>query len=283
MTLEQGDEKAKRLYKYRPDNEHTLRLLECQELCFSFAEDFNDPFDCRVLIDCEGNEDAWRKLAESIPMSTETKWEAMEYLKSINFNPKTIKEQSDKHDFKTFIVYCLSEIRDNILMWSHYTNSHHGICIGFETSIQNNSLCIRHNDSDLKCHPEPACHNFLPISKVDYKDQYPQPYDMFKSKTADLIAFLTTKGEDWKYEKERRIILAYGDIKKNTIKFNKSTLKEVILGSKVDESFTKQVFNIIKKDYLAKGHSVEVFESRLDDQRYKLNIQKINQENRGSK
>ena len=161
-------------------------------------------------------------------------------------------------------------------MWSHYTNSHHGICIGFETSIQNNSLCIRHNDSDLNCHPEPAYHNFLPISKVDYKDQYPQPYDMFKGKTTDLIAFLTTKGRDWNYEEERRIILAYGDIKKNIIKFDKSILKEVIVGSKLNESFTEQVFNIIRKDYLAEGHSVEVFESSLDNQRYKLNIKKIN-------
>ncbi|MHC4334517.1 MAG: DUF2971 domain-containing protein [Planctomycetota bacterium] len=278
MALREGHEELKRLYKYRPDNGHTLRVLECQELWFPFAEDFNDPFDCRVLIDSEGegDEDDWRKLAESIPMSTETKRGAMEYLKSINFDPKTIKEQSDKHDRKTYIVYCLSEIRDNILMWSHYTNSHHGICIGFETSIQNNSLCIRHNDSDLKCHPEPAYHNFLPIYKVDYKDQYPQPYDMFKGKTADLIAFLTTKAKDWNYEQEHRIILARGDIKKNTIKFDKSILKEVIVGSKLNESFTEQVFNIIKKDYLAEGHSVEVFESSLDNQRYKLNIKKIN-------
>lgn len=278
MALREGDEKVKRLYKYRPDNEHTLRLLECQELYFTFAEDFSDPFDCRVLIDGdgEGDEDGWRKLAESIPMSTETKQEAMEYLKSINFNPKIIKEQSDKHDRKTYIVYCLSEIRDNILMWSHYANSHHGICIGFETSIQNNSLCIRHNDSDLKCHPEPANHNFLSIYKVDYEEQYPQPFVMFKGKTADLIAFLTTKAKDWNYEEERRIIFAHGDIKKNIIKFDKSILKEVIVGSKLNENFTKKVFSIIKKDYLAEGHSVEVFESSLDNQRYKLNIKKIN-------
>jgi len=278
MALRQGDEKVKRLYKYRPDKEHTLRLLECQELYFTFAEDFNDPFDCRVLIDGEGegDEDDWRKLAESIPMSTETKQEAMRSLKSINFNPKIIKEQSDNYVRKTFIVYCLSEIRDNILMWSHYANCHHGICIGFETSTQNNPLCIRHNDSDLKCHPESAYHNFLPIYKVDYKDQYPPPYDMFKGKTADLIAFLTTKGKDWNYEKEYRIILARGDKKKNIIKFDKSILKEVIVGSKLNESFTEQVFNIIRKDYLAEGHSVEVFESSLDNQRYKLNIKKIN-------
>ena len=276
MTLRQGDEKVKRLYKYLPDNENTLRLLECQELYFSFVQDFNDPFDCRILVDFEGNKDDWRKLAESIPISTERKREAMTYLKSIDFNPQKIKEQHDKDTFKTAIVYCLSEIRDNILMWSHYTNSHHGICIGFETLIQDNSLCIMHNDSDLNGHPEPTYHKFLPISRVEYQDQYPQPYHFIKGKTDELFAFLTTKGEDWKYEKERRIILAYGDIKKNIIKFDKSILKEVIVGSKLNESFTKQVFNIIKKDYLAKGHSVEVFESSLDEQRYKLNIKKIN-------
>jgi hypothetical protein len=90
------------------------------------------------------------------------------------------------------------------------------------------------------------------------------------------MAFLRTKGTDWNYEKEHRIILAHGDIKKNIIKFDKSMLKEVIVGSRLNESFTEQVFNIIKKDYLAEGHSVEVFESSLDNQRYKLNIKKIN-------
>lgn len=276
MALRQGDEKIKRLYKYRPDNEHTLRLLECQELWFSFAADFNDPFDCRVLLDCDGDEGDWMKLAESLPISTEEKRKGMEYLKSISFDPKTIKEQHDKYDFRNLIVYCLSEIRDNILMWSHYANSHHGICIGFETSIQDNSLCIRHNDIDLNCHCEPIYHNFLPISKVDYENQCPPPYNFCKSKTSELIAFYTTKAKDWNYEKERRIIMPHGELKKNIIKFDKSILKEVIVGSKLKQTFVEKIFTIIKKDYLAEGHSVEVFESSLDEQKYKLNIRKIN-------
>lgn len=279
MLLDNSEqfEKLKRLYKYRPDNEHTLRLLEYQEFYFSFAEDFNDPFDCRVLIDCEGDADDWRRLAESIPISTETNREAMETLRSVDYDSKAIKKIYEKcYLKKSVLVYCLSEIRDNILMWSHYTNSHHGICIGFETTIQENLLCIMRIDPNLNRHLDSDHNYFLNISKVEYQDQCPQSYDFFNGETKDLIAFMTTKGKDWKYEKEHRIILPCKDKNGKIIKFNKSALKEVILGSKVDESFKKQVLNIIKKDYLEKGHSVEVFESRLDDQRYKLNIQKIN-------
>lgn len=70
--------------------------------------------------------------------------------------------------------------------------------------------------------------------------------------------------------------MAYREIKENVVKFNKDILKEVILGSRVDESFKKRVLDIVQKDYLEKGYCVEVFESSLDDQRYKLNIKKIN-------
>jgi hypothetical protein len=30
-------------------------------------------------------------------------------------------------------VYCLSSLPDNFLMWAHYTDSHKGVCFGFET------------------------------------------------------------------------------------------------------------------------------------------------------
>lgn len=279
MVLRQEDEKIKRLYKYRPDNEHTLRLLECQELWFSFAKDFNDPFDCLFPDFEEVVEEDWMKLAESLSVSIEEKRKVLNYLKSINFDPTVIKEQYGKDNFKSLIVYCLSEIRDNILMWSHYANSHHGICIGFETLMQDNSLWIRHNDSDFNHHAGPYYHNFLPIYKVDYKDKYPPPYNFRQGKIDDLFAFFTTKATDWYYEKERRIVIPYGEygeVKKNIIKFDKSALKEVIVGNKLNQAFIEKVFTIIQKDYIAKGHSVEVFESSLDEQQYKLNIRKIN-------
>jgi len=267
-------EKVKRLYKYRPDNEHSLRLLEYQELYFSFPEDFNDPFDSRILVDYEGGEDDWRGLAESLPISTETKQRSMELVGSVGYDSEAIKKISDEfHHKNTFLIYCLSEIRDNVLMWSHYTNSHHGICIGFETTIQENLFCIMRIDPKLNCHLDSASNFFLNILKVEYQDQYPQPFKFFNGETKKLFAFLTTKGTDWRYEEEHRIILPHKDEK--IIKFNKSMLKEVILGSKVKKSFKRQVLNIIKKDYLENGHSVEVFESSLDNKRYKLNIEKM--------
>ena len=279
MLLDNSEqfEKAKRLYKYRPNNEHTLRLLEYQEFYFSFPEDFNDPFDCRVLFDCEGDADDWRRLAESMNIPIELRRKAMETLSSVGYDSQAIKKMYENNYLKkSFLVYCLSEIRDNILMWSHYTNSHYGICIGFDAIIQKNSLCIMRIAPNLNRHLDSDYNYFLNISKVEYQDQYPQSYDFFNNETKDLFAFWTTKGKDWKYEKEHRIIFPCKDENEKIIKFNKSALKEVILGSKVDESYKKQVLNIIKKDYLEKDHSVEVFESRLDDQKYKLNIQKIN-------
>jgi hypothetical protein len=150
MALRQGDEKVKRLYKYRQDNDHTLQILKNQELYFPFVKDFNDPFDCRVMVDWNGSdENNWRALAEREYIPEPIRQGALEGLRSIGFDANKIKQLYDKSEFKTVVIYCLSEIRDNILMWSHYTNSHRGICLGFETSIQDNSLCIKHNDPDI--------------------------------------------------------------------------------------------------------------------------------------
>lgn len=270
------NEKVKLLYKYRPDNKHTLRSLEFQEFYFSFPYEFNDPFDSRVLVDCEGDEDDWSELAEFVGISTDARSKAMETLKSLDFDSQAIKKIYEGRQERFILVYCLSEIRDNILMWSHYSNSHHGICLGFETIIQENLLCIMRIDPNFNRHLDSAHNYFLNISKIEYQEHRPKPYDFFSNREIkSLFAFLTAKGIKWEYEKEHRIILPYKDKMRRIITFNKSSLKEVILGSKIDASYKKQVLDIIKRVYLDKGHHVEVFESQLDDQRYKVNIQNI--------
>ena len=160
-------------------------------------------------------------------------------------------------------------------MWSHYSRSHHGICIGFETTRQKESLFIARTGPNRDRSLDSETDYFL-VSKVEYQGQYPQPVVFLDRKADELFAFMKTKGKDWEYEKEHRIILAYNDEKSTLMKFDKSALKEVILGSKVEPTYKEQVLAIIKKDYLEKGHSVEVFHSRLDDLSYKLNIHKIN-------
>jgi len=272
MELRLGDKRVTNLYKYRPDNDHTLQILKNQELYFSFTRDFNDPFDCRILIDFSGsNENNWRALAERERIPEPTLQKAVEGLCSIGFDANEIKRIYNKANFNTYIIYCLSEIRENVLMWSHYANSHHGLCIGFEIKIQDNLLFIKIAKDYLN---KLLSFGHLPISKVEYSDDCPTPYKIFDD-SIDLLKFLKNKGKSWEYEQEHRIILPYGEINKNIIRFDKSVLKKVILGYKIKDTFKQQVLEIIANEYISNGYIVDVFQSSLSDSRYELNIEKI--------
>jgi hypothetical protein len=47
-----------------------------------------------------------------------------------------LKSQGDLVDFlsETYALACFSEIPDNLLMWSHYTDGHHGIVVEFDVN-----------------------------------------------------------------------------------------------------------------------------------------------------
>lgn len=265
-----------RLYKYRQDNDHTLQILKNQELYFSFTRDFNDPFDCRIIVSCDGSdENSWRALAERWHIPEPTWQKALELLQSIDFDSNKIKQLYDKHKFKTYIICCLSEIRDNVPMWSHYAKSHHGICVGFEIETRDNLLFMKIDDHDPKDHPNGLLsYGFLPISKVEYSDECPEPYGIFDD-PRHILEFLKIKGKSWEYEQEHRIILPHGEINKNIIRFDKLILKEVILGCNIQNKFKEQVLELIANEYISNGYNVDVFESHLSDSRYELNIEKI--------
>ena len=275
MTLLAGDESRPLMYKYRPDNETTLRILRNKEMYFSFVADFNDPFDCRVTVNCKGTERDWTEYANSLPIPQAIKCQTLSYLRSINFDPETILSQYKKQNFQTVVVYCLSEVPDNILMWSHYSNCHRGVCLGFSTEVEGNSLGIRMNDPTLRRIPAIVFGDFVPLTKVSYQSQMPPPYDLFTGSTEALKAFLRTKSPDWAYERERRILLPYQKPGKHIVTFAKQSLSEVILGCRTPREFRMQVLDVISTEYMSAGHAVAVYQADLDDHAYSLRLNRI--------
>ncbi|MBW3779679.1 DUF2971 domain-containing protein [Aeromonas veronii] len=102
-------------------------------------------------------------------------------------------------------VISLTENPRSLLMWAHYGNDHKGICIGYKSDF----LTKKENK------PLPASRPFntYPI-KVNYDkvrfDEYTDNFgDLNNEELLNkiLIKTLTTKGDDWIYEKEHRCIL----------------------------------------------------------------------------
>lgn len=132
-----------------------------------------------------------------------------------------------KHSFKAENVLCLSEEKDNLLMWAHYADGHRGFCVEFTDYADDelDAFKIRHNfDKSVSPDKLPTVRNAKPVQYKSskeiealikdiptddtalqaYFDSLPVPKQ--KELTARIQSTSYIKHIDWKYEKEYRII-----------------------------------------------------------------------------
>ncbi|MFQ2447576.1 DUF2971 domain-containing protein [Aeromonas caviae] len=100
-------------------------------------------------------------------------------------------------------VISLSETQRNILMWAHYANEHRGLCIGYDNDPFNFKKNRPHTLRDI----------YYQLHKVNYDtSRYDPLNDEFKNShsiywiNAVVKKMLTTKSDEWIYEKEHRYI-----------------------------------------------------------------------------
>lgn len=116
-------------------------------------------------------------------------------------------------------IICLTEAKDNLLMWSHYANEHKGAIVGIFSDLGSN-ISIFSNLFDLKCKSTVSfngSHMFTgECVPVIYRKQPRYRVDMFdfdyshiSVEGADRILFeiFQQKSDEWIYEKEHRITL----------------------------------------------------------------------------
>ena len=133
-----------------------IDILQSLRLKVSPPNQFNDPFEflpkvdfCidetamkRVMTDQDALRSVWEESGREMPFEDfATMVKAMsenvglEHVASARrmFQELALLRQSDVVDFisKTYALACYSEISDNLLMWSHYTDRHRGIVVGF--------------------------------------------------------------------------------------------------------------------------------------------------------
>jgi hypothetical protein len=207
------------LYKYQTLSINTLSSLSKNYLYFANPEQLNDPFDVAS--------DSLEKQFKNLKLN--------------------------KKDFK---LCSLSQINDNKLMWSHYTQDHTGICVGY------NFLYLP---------------NYVGKDKVKYKNTNLNEKDLFEN----LIEYWTLKSEDWEYEKEVRL-LHYGNKQKipYTFDINEAIEKNIIalqiesitFGLKFEnEDILKPIILEIERKQERK---IKLFKAKRTEQ--KLIIEKVN-------
>lgn len=215
------------LYKYRADNEHTENIIKNSALWFSRPREFNDPFDCYSVPAKFSKQEAQMWLHNRISYKEASENDKKIAERNIN-NLSLLDVKSDIDEVVNNIgICCFNKTEKEILMWSHYSDGHKGLCLQF----------------DIKEDPM----FFLLPKKVKYETSI-TPLNYFKEGSEKLLIdrFIVPKYNKWSYEQEVRIIKISDEMKFNEsdkgkeIKFKTSSLRKIIFGCKAsDETISK--------------------------------------------
>lgn len=168
-----------------------------------------------------------------------------------------IKDTYKKMNLSRLGLLSLSSKKNDLLMWSHYANSHQGIVIGFNK----NHEYFKQNKS-IKDYE-----GLLRIVKYQYKK--PKIYLM------EDREFLFTKSNHWKYENEYRVIKKLENLIKicdiYVDKFPKDLISSVTFGLKISEEHKLKILDILSKTNM----SIKIFDTKINSEEYKLDFEEI--------
>jgi Protein of unknown function (DUF2971) len=260
--LAKANEIPKRLYKYRAFSNLTLDMLVNDKIFFADPSTFNDPLDTRPSLNTDlSAQNLQQILAQFVERRVSAEMKAA--ASQIKYRgPKTVKHiarQSRQHadqliaqihydatnpeyetvDSLQFIlghhveqellrqyekgICSLAERVNCPLMWSHYGDQHHGVCLGYSVPADaaTSLLKVKYGGS-----------RFVEASKVAA---------MLKGDQAaqEIVdeAVLLRKAYDWRYEREWRLIARRG------LQNSPLELEEVVFGIRCSSSV---IFTVIK-------------------------------------
>ncbi len=240
------DESPMHFYKYKgvSNLDYSCRIFTDNELYFSKIDDFNDPFDCRYRYELDGSEADLIEYHDKIQREhhpsrneQERRLETDQWLEDIKTPGYKEEIQQDLIEkTRKWGIYCLSAVRDDILMWAHYANGHRGFCLEFLNEPSDQFYAKRKpNDPDFLSHP---C--LLPI-EVKYSDEYPVIDPLSEDYTDDwtmVTKGFRTKATQWQYEKEWRLLDDNGP---GPHQFPSRFLTGVIFGCEMSEDHKEMI------------------------------------------
>ncbi len=164
---------------------------------FGSPLNFNDPYDCALKprIKPPTDADIERRRHHYVegakfPDSARQHFKALsavELRESVIRNGGEVIQERIEIFLKNNGVSCFSEVKGNLLLWSHYGENCKGFCLEFRTDMA----------------------PFEKLHKVKYTDEMPQ-IDLIamlcEEDNDEVINLYRTKASDWKYEHEWRCI-----------------------------------------------------------------------------
>ena len=246
------------LYKYRPlyamnaeglrhPHPFTATIFKDAQIYYAAPKSFNDPFDCNLKLHFDGTTPAeWRIYFESLAQKFPHRKRNLEkFARDISNTKKSLQwrdfsrnlekkiEETRKSHYEDSSVLCLSKKPNSIQMFSHYTDSHHGIAIEFNFNSRNIPCGIQFGDPK---NPREWYEKKIAISDVVYQEDFPELNLIRLSQHPNRIVYslMFTKQKDWSYEEEVRIFRR--GVKAASAPFERSMISHIIFGCKAREA-----------------------------------------------
>lgn len=260
-----ADEVPEKFYKYRPMN--TLELVQRvekivlhNEIFFAPPSSFNDPFDLKPVFSLDApperqREDYLRLSRQFQPHLSDVQHNAeadnvmAKSLNAENIADTTAVIQSmHAHALTGVGVFCVSTKRDDILMWSHYADSHKGVCLEFDGM---SPLMAR-------------------AQKVDYSPKRVPINQYADDSMAKMEKAMLTKSECWTYEAEWRLLrLEDGP---GSVQYRPSNLTGIILGALA----SRATVDTVRKWVSQRASSLAIYRATTSSQNFELLIDPYN-------
>jgi hypothetical protein len=250
-------------YKYVPFTEYSLKIFSEGTIKYSIPSKVNDPFDCFPVHKGDDSDLFVESRPDLIQKASRTRNISINEL--LRENPasriQAVKENGTfSRELSNRVGIC-SLTRDplNLLMWSHYAQSHTGFVIEFDIP----------ESAYTEFSPRQIARHLFPF-EVYY--QLERPIVCFNDDIGEQVdkQFLT-KSLVWKYEQEERVI----DFKRGSgvHSFNQNILRSIFAGANIEKKNMDIWDNEIKKLNNRNGLHISLHKVELDLKKYEIFIQ----------
>ncbi|MFA4893941.1 DUF2971 domain-containing protein [Brevundimonas sp.] len=187
------------LYKYRSlsagvARDFTRDIIVNSRLWFAQASSFNDPFDSYPFFTLDSTPEQYeaylRHVVDKANTDTSEGVRQRVFAYLMGLSPEQIAHQLQQASglhLQGLAVCCLSAVNDQVLMWSHYADSHAGICLRFRTRPLSGDI------PDLAYRVSYSADRPV-VNRATATEDY-----------AALFDAMLVKADFWEYEQEHRL------------------------------------------------------------------------------
>lgn len=217
------------VFRFRPDSENTLNELEKSYIYFQNPRLLNDPFDCYPNLLKFTEDQTQLKLLFQVIQQVMSVSDRTKFAKEILNNDYANFRNFGFDYFNSFInklgIACFSLSPSNLLMWSHYSNFHKGVCLMYDTSKDKNA--------------------FHRIRPMDYKTEFEQKEFKPLNNGNEFEHVLYSKSDVWRNEYELRVVKE----QQGEFRVNRDCLRTIIFGMEIREIYKNKIIELTKNKY----------------------------------